>query len=109
MFVDNLTNIHAPYERVRRLHFRHLCGVTTALAVTFAGAPELYAVPRHSDVRSVTLKLWGAGGGGVLTPALANTLGETGTSNATQGTPTVKMIEEPRNVWKTFPASLCYL
>ncbi|CAM9642237.1 unnamed protein product, partial [Ectocarpus sp. 12 AP-2014] len=34
----------------------------------FTGSPELYAVPSHSGVTSVTLKLWGAGGGGVLTP-----------------------------------------
>lgn len=51
-----------------------------------AGTPDVYAVPRHSDVTSVTLKLWGAGGGGVLTPASAAIVGETGTSNATQGT-----------------------
>eukprot|EP00752_Nemacystus_decipiens_P004487 g4097.t2 len=51
---------------------------------TVSGSPELYAVPRHSDVTSVTLKLWGAGGGGVLTPGSARMLEETGTSNATQ-------------------------
>lgn len=35
---------------------------------------------------SITLKLWGAGGGGVLTTAAAMEIyGENGTSNATQG------------------------
>lgn len=52
----------------------------------FTGSPELYAVPEHSGVTSVTLKLWGAGGGGVLAPAAAMDMyGENGTSNATQG------------------------
>ncbi|CAM9246405.1 unnamed protein product [Ectocarpus sp. 6 AP-2014] len=51
----------------------------------FTGAPELYAVPSHSGVTSVTLKLWGAGGGGVLTPvAAAGAPGDNETSNATQ-------------------------
>lgn len=51
------------------------------------GAPELYAVPKHSGVTSVTLKLWGAGGGGVLTPVAGADVydGGNGTSNATQG------------------------
>ncbi|CAM9161625.1 unnamed protein product [Ectocarpus fasciculatus] len=51
----------------------------------FTGAPELYAVPSHSGVTSVTLKLWGAGGGGVLTPvAAADALGDNVVSNTTQ-------------------------
>ncbi|CAM9278509.1 unnamed protein product, partial [Hapterophycus canaliculatus] len=52
----------------------------------FTGLPELYAVPSHSGVTSVTLKLWGAGGGGVLTPVAAGGVygGENGTSNATR-------------------------
>lgn len=51
------------------------------------GVPEFYAVPSHSGVTRVTLKLWGAGGGGVLTPAAGADVydGGNGTSNATQG------------------------
>lgn len=71
------------------------CDISTA---STAGSPELYAVPRHSDVTSITLKLWGAGGGGVLTPAAAGILAENDTSNATQGTPTLEMIPQQQDI-----------
>lgn len=67
-------------------------GVSGDFPATFAGSPERYAVPRHSDVTSVTLKLWGAGGGGALTPASADVLGGNDTSNSTQGRQMVKML-----------------
>lgn len=53
---------------------------------TNSGTPQIFEVPRHSGVKSVTLKLWGAGGGGVLTPAAAADVhGENSTANVTQG------------------------
>lgn len=51
------------------------------------GASESYTVPSHSGVTSITLKLWGAGGGGALTPgASLGADNETASSNVTQGT-----------------------
>eukprot|EP00903_Cladosiphon_okamuranus_P009839 g9351.t2 len=86
--LDRHSSICPPLGQRRgtRSGARHRLRLLPRSRCRWTGSPELYAVPRHSDVTSVTLKLWGAGGGGVLTPASAAILEETGTSNATQVT-----------------------
>lgn len=67
-----------PHRRVDKLPF-----ITPNDSRRCTGSKQLYAVPNHSGVDKVTVKLWGAGGGGVVTPG--DGFADKTTSNSTRG------------------------